>query len=379
MSENEVQADQLYRLLVDTVQDYAIYALDSTGHVATWNRGAERLKGWTAKEVIGQHVSRFYLEEDVRAGKCERELEGAIRDGRFEDEGWRVRKDGSLFWANVVITTLRGRDGEVVGFAKVTRDLTNQKKAEAERIGLAQAEEAVRLRDEFLSIASHELRTPLTGLNLQVHGLSELSDKLDPKILQKVKRIERSCERLRTLADALLDVSRIATGRFSLRPTPGDLVAAVQEVVDHFSEQAAESRSPLTLEKRIDAAPGEWDMLRIEQAVTNVIENALKYGGGKPVRVTLDGGGGEVTIVVDDEGMGIPEDDMVRIFDRFERAASARHYGGLGLGLYVTRQILMAHGGSVSAENRAGGGARFTMRLPRTGIEPASPKPSPPV
>ena len=357
---------ELFRLLLDSVQDYAIFVLDRAGRVATWNRAAQNIKGYSAQEILGQHFSRFYTEDDVRSGKCERELELAIREGRFQDEGWRVRKDGSRFWANVIITPIRDDAGKVIGFAKVTRDLTEQRNAEEERIRLAQTQEAVRLRDEFLSIASHELRTPLTALHLQVHSLNEAIPSLDPKIANKVRRIERSSVRLQALIDVLLDVSRIATGRFSMKKGSGELVATIQDLVDRFAEQAAEASCEVTLEKRVESAPGEWDMLRIEQALTNVLENALKYGAGAPVRVTVDGSPSVVTIVVEDGGPGIPEQDRERIFQRFERASSVRHYGGFGLGLYVSREILAAHGGTIAAENRQGGGARFTMRIPTT-------------
>ncbi len=132
------RSEERFRLLVETVKDYAIFMLDPQGRVATWNVGAQRIKGYDASEIVGQHFSRFYPEEDVRGGKCELELEGAARDGRFEDEGWRIRKDGSRFWANVVITALRERNGELVGFAKVTRDLTERRAAEQERLRLGQ-------------------------------------------------------------------------------------------------------------------------------------------------------------------------------------------------------------------------------------------------
>jgi PAS domain S-box-containing protein len=357
---------ELFRLLLDSVQDYAIFVLDRAGRVATWNRAAQNIKGYSAQEILGQHFSRFYTEDDVRSGKCERGLELATREGRFHDEGWRVRKDGSRFWASVIITPIRDDAGTVIGFAKVTRDLTEQRKAEEERIRLAQTQEAVRLRDEFLSIASHELRTPLTALHLQVNSLNEAIPSLDPKIANKVLRIQRSSVRLQALIDVLLDVSRIATGRFSMKKGSGELVATIQDMVDRFAEQAADASCEITLEKLVESAPGEWDMLRIEQALTNVLENALKYGAGKPVRVTVDGSPSAVTIVVEDEGPGIPEQDRERIFQRFERASSMRHYGGFGLGLYVSREILAAHGGTIAVENRHGGGARFTMRLPTT-------------
>jgi PAS domain S-box-containing protein len=361
---NDVAAS--FQLLVESVEDYAIFVLDPTGHVATWNRGAERIKGYRADEILGQHFSRFYPEEDVRAGKCERELEGATRNGRFEDEGWRLRKDGSRFWANVVITALRDARGELVGFAKVTRDLTAQRAAELERIRLAQAEEAIRLRDEFLSIASHELRTPLTALNLQVESLLMAGRTLDAKVTGKLQRIERTGHRLKSLVALMLDASRIATGRFNLNPVRADLVATTREVIDRFAEHAADAGCTVTLDTRVESIAGAWDVVRLEQALTNVLENAFKYAPGTPVHVNIEATDRFATVTVDDEGPGIPAAALGRIFERFERAAPKLNYGGLGLGLYVAREILAAHGGAISAENRPSHGARFTLRLPIT-------------
>ncbi len=144
------QGEQIFRLLVESVRDYAIFMLDASGHIMTWNIGAERLKGYAADEIIGQHFSKFYLEDEVRSGKCERELVVASEEGRVEDEGWRVRKDGTRFWASVVITAVHDDSGELVGYAKVTRDLTERVKAEQERVRLAQTEEANRVKDEFI-------------------------------------------------------------------------------------------------------------------------------------------------------------------------------------------------------------------------------------
>src|SRR5262249_25010883 len=149
---------------------YAIFMLDPSGRVASWNTGAERIKQYTANEIIGRHFSLFYPEEDVRAVKPKRLLEIASREGRYEEEGWRLRKDGTRFWASVILTATRDHSGRLRGFAKVTRDLTERKRADDERARLIRTEEAVRLRDEFLSIASHELRTPLTALKLHLQS-----------------------------------------------------------------------------------------------------------------------------------------------------------------------------------------------------------------
>jgi PAS domain S-box-containing protein len=361
-------SDQRFRMMVESVKDYAIFMLDPTGHVVTWNEGAERIKGYRAQEIIGQHFSRFYPEPEASSGKCEEELRIAASEGRFEEEGWRVRKDGTRFWANVVITALRDPSGRLVGFAKVTRDLTQRRRMDDERVLLAQAEESIRLRDEFLSIASHELKTPLTALQLQLQNLQKkLTDEsLSPRITRAV----RSGQRLADLIEALLDVSRIATGRFELRRECFDLGEAARDVVDRLRDTALKEGCSLELEAPTELV-GSWDRLRVEQVLTNLLANALKYGAGQPVQVSVQGVAKEAILAVTDQGPGVPEKDLQRIFGRFERASSMRNYGGLGLGLYVAREIVEAHGGTVSALNLPERGARFEVRLPRLDCPPA--------
>ena len=370
MAQDQLRASEArFRLLVEAVKDYAIFMLDPSGRVMTWNAGAQRIKGYEAREIIGRHFSQFYEEEEIRAGKCERELEGATRDGRFEDEGWRVRKDGTRFWANVVITALRGEDGELVGFAKVTRDLTDRRRLEQDQINLARAEEAIRLRDEFLSLAAHELKTPLTVLQLQLDTLHERVDNSGQRVTTKLQRAAQSSERLANLIESLLDVSRIATGRFALAIDEFDIADSVTRVVEGIRPTADKARCELLLETP-GPIVGAWDRLRLEQALTNLLSNAIKYGAGKPVKVAVRQRGAEVVLDVRDHGPGIPTPDLNRIFERFERATSIRNYGGLGLGLYLIRAIVDAHGGSVTAENVAEGGARFEVTLPlRTSAE----------
>jgi hypothetical protein len=358
-------SEQRFRLLVESVKDYAIFMLDPRGYVMTWNAGAERIKGYRAEEIIGQRFTRFYPEQEVLSGKCDRELVEALREGRYEEEGWRIRKDGSRFWANVIITAIHDSAGRHLGFAKVTRDLTERRKLEEERLRVAQAQEALRLRDEFLSIASHELKTPLTALQLQLHSLRERVDSLDGRMATKLDRAARSSERLVELVEALLDVSRLASGRFELHPQSFELTEAVQEVVERLREAAKHAGCELSL-KLNGALPGTWDRLRIEQVLTNLLSNAIKYAAGAPIEVVLSREGDTAVIEVSDRGPGIPEEALPRIFDRFERAAEMRHYGGLGLGLYVVREIVKAHHGMVTVHNRPGGGACFTVRLPLT-------------
>ncbi|MGE0402743.1 MAG: PAS domain S-box protein [Kofleriaceae bacterium] len=362
--EARMQDAARFRAIVESTRDYAIFALDPTGHVATWNPGAERAKGYRADEIIGKHFSVFYPEELSARGYCERELEMALAEGRFEDEGFRVRKDGTRFWANVVITPLFDRDGTHTGFSKITRDLTERRKWEADRIQLAQANEAVRLRDEFLSIASHELRTPLMALQLQLDLALSNRDALEPKVLSKLDRASRNAMRLSELITALLDVGRISAGKLTLNPISTDLSALVREVLDRLLDAAHAARCEVmaAIEPSI---LGTWDPMRIGQVVSNLLANAFKYAAGTRIEVAVERAGDGALIRVRDHGPGIPIADRERVFARFERASS-RSLGGLGLGLYVAHQIVSAHGGSIRVDEAEGGGAMFIVELPLT-------------
>jgi PAS domain S-box-containing protein len=364
-SDERSQEDLKFRALVENARDYAIFMLDTTGHVASWNEGAQRIKGYTAREIIGKHFSSFYLDEESRTGKCERELETAMIEGRFEEEGWRVRKDGTRFWANVVIAPLRDEHGTHIGFSKITRDLTERRAAELDRLSLVRAQEALRLRDEFLSVASHELRTPLVALQLQLDSLQAQGTNLEAKQLSKIERGRRNATRLADLITTLLDVSRIAEGRLTLNIQTVNLGELVHDVVDRLEESAALAKNLVVTAGGTDLV-GRWDPLRIGQVVSNLLSNAFKYAAGTHVDINVRRDGGEAVICVEDRGPGIAEAQLERIFERFERAASVRNYPGLGLGLFVAREIVIAHGGSIHARNREGGGAAVEVRLPLT-------------
>jgi PAS domain S-box-containing protein len=689
--------DEPFRLLVESVRDYAIFMLSPEGKVTTWNVGAQRIKGYSADEIIGREYALFFPPEDAATGKPARALSIAASEGRYEEEGWRIRKDGSRFWAHVVLTALRGEDGELRGYAKVTRDMTEQRLANearrrseieiaarqaaeqsearlrlseqlyreqheqltivlagvadgitaqaadgqllyandaaahscgypdaealmraplseilemfeahdehgapfdwsklpgrralageespsallrirrrsdnhewwsmltsravkdengvpylavniwrdvsaqrrreresqflaeasdvlsagldadtamekltrlcvprfadwsvvhvlegdslvvvslahgdprrveelrelqrrfpidmkrehgaprvvrtgrselitdvteallaesmrdperlvaarslgiksllvvplrargqtlgaltlayaesnqhydeadlvlAEELGrraalaldnarlYGAAQEAVRARDEFLSIAGHELKTPLAALLLQLGGMLRLHARGDPPNAERAhERLQKSvsqAQRLDKLIDQLLDVSRITSGRLRIEREVFDLGELTEEVVARFAEEAHDSGTDV----RLDAGGelrGCWDRLRLDQVLTNLISNAIKYGAGKPITITLAGTQSGVSLAVRDQGIGIPQEHQARIFGRFERAVSERYYGGFGLGLWITRQIVEAHGGTIRLTSQAGAGATFTVELP---------------
>jgi signal transduction histidine kinase len=223
----------------------------------------------------------------------------------------------------------------------------------------------VRARDEFLSIASHELRTPLSALMLQLGGLERtLHNPGDERTAKKTSAALRHTYRLAKLVDSLLDVSRLAQGRLTLNVEDCDLGDLVHEVAERLAEEARHAGCAFTLEA-LPGVRGPWDRLRVEQVVTNLLGNALKYGAGHPIEIAVAAHDGVATMTVRDHGIGIAADDLRRIFGRFERAAPARHYGGLGLGLYIAREIVTAHGGTIRASSSPGDGAVFTVELPR--------------
>jgi PAS domain S-box-containing protein len=362
------RSEERFRLIVETVGDYAIFMLDPKGVVSTWNRGAERINGYRAEEIIGQHFSRFYPEEDVRAGKCDMELRVATETGRFEDEGWRIRKDATRIWANVIITALRDpKTQKLIGFVKVTRDLTERKNAEEQRVELARAREAVRLRDEFISIASHELRTPLSTLRIQSDGIARALRKggLEPdRLVGKVEMVRAQVTRLERLVTSLLDVSRIEVGRLVLDTKEMDLAELVRDTVHDLGDELERAGCTLT----VDASHpiiGVWDRNRLDQVLTNLLTNAAKYGGGKPIEVTLESDDERARFSVRDRGIGIDPEHHQRIFERFERAVDNKHFGGIGLGLWLSNQIVQLHGGQIHVDSQLGAGSTFTVELPR--------------
>jgi len=356
------RAEERFRLLVERVVDYAIFMLDPDGRISTWNVGGERIYGYLAPEIVGSHVSRLHPAPTARP-PWEEELDRAEREGRFESEGWRVRKDGSQFRADVVVSAIRSDGGVLLGFSKVTRDLSDQLRLEEQRLEAVRTQEALRMRDEFLSVASHELRTPLTSLQLDMHALSRVLADAPPEIRRRLERANRGTRRLGNLVETLLDVSRISAGQLALRREAFDMSEMVVDVAGRLSAQAAQSANRIVTSVE-GAVEGSWDRLRVEQVLTNLITNALRYAPASTVEVGVKREGDACVLTVSDDGPGIEEQLLSRLFERFTHGAQARRIGGMGLGLFISRQAVAAHGGSIVAENRPGGGAIFTVRLP---------------
>jgi PAS domain S-box-containing protein len=354
------QSEERLRLMVESVRDYAIFMLDPGGYIVSWNAGAERIKGYRPGEIIGKHFTIFYLPEDLARGLPQHELEVAARTGRYEEEGWRLRKDGTRFWANVVITAVHDGTGELRGYAKVTRDLT-------ERERLQTLERETRQTTEFLAMLGHELRNPLAPIRNAVEIIrAQESD--DPRVQRARDTIDRQVSHLSRLVDDLLDMSRITSGKVVLHKEPLDLAEVVSRAVEATRAAVDERNHTLTLTLPHDPLRVDGDATRLAQVAMNLIHNAAKYTPeGGQVWVSLRREDKQAVLSVRDNGIGIPADLAPRVFDLFVQGERAldRADGGLGIGLTLVRKLLDSHGGTVEVKSAGPGqGSEFVVRLP---------------
>jgi PAS domain S-box-containing protein len=387
------QSEERFRLLVEGVRDYAIFMLDTGGHIVSWNSGAQLIKGYTAAEIIGRHFSIFYPPEDLRDGKPERELRIATAEGRYEEEGWRLRKDGSRFWANILITAILDHQGELRGFGKVTRDMTERKLAQEQREQLherelqllherevrAQMEAAVQMRDTFLTILSHELRTPLTSLLGNAQLLlrrAQREGSLAERDRRSIQVILDQAARLNEMMSLQLDISRLNSGQLHIARAPLDVAALARQIVVEFLPTVTEHTI-------VYAGPDtpmlvEGDRLRLIQVLQNLVQNAIKYSpAGGAVRVEVERHNGTVEIAVSDEGVGIPQAELPQLFQRFYRASNVdeRAISGLGVGLYIVKELVTLHGGTVDVVTEEGRGSTFRVILPLLDEQVTAPTP----
>ena len=399
-------SEKSFSLLVQSVTDYAILLLDPDGRVTSWNEGAERIKGYKAGEIIGHSFRRFYPPEAVAAGLPERELETAARDGRFEDEDWRVRKDGSRFWANVVVTALRNDAGELLGYAKVTRDLTARREAEnqARKLAVEEAQhaeatrrseelaslnerlrrsndelrsaleaaedsrhaaeeaasamaEAYRQLDQFAYIASHDLKAPLRGIaNLAQWIQDDAADELSSESAEHLRLLQGRVQRMEALIDGILAYSR--AGRVTAVPEKVDTGALVREVIDLVAPPEG-----VTIVVPDDLPTLETELLPLQQVFMNLIVNAVKYSGATRADATVHIGwrdtGEAIEFFVRDNGPGILPEVRERIFVPFFTTKAS----GSGIGLSLSRQILRLHGGTLTVRSTPGVETVFVLRF----------------
>ena len=371
------ESERHFRLLVNGVTDYALYMLDPNGIVTNWNAGGLRIKGYSPEEIIGQHFSRFYSPADQAAGRPARALQLAVENGRYEEEGWRVRKDGTFFWASVVIDPIRDDDNKLLGFAKITRDISERREAQLnlEKIQRQLAEsQKLDALGQLTGGVAHDFNNLLMVITGHVHMLKKIAGN-DAKSLRAIQAIETATQRGASLTRQLLTFAR----RQSVNPQPIDLrdsIHSVREVLDTGLGSA--------VQLRINLDDGIWpvmvDPAELETALVNLIINArdaMPDGGSVSVRasnVHIDNGtrkGDHVAIEVKDTGVGIPPDIMGKVFDPF---FTTKPIGkGTGLGLSQVHGFAHQAGGTVAVASELGKGTTFTVCLPRgqLGIAPA--------
>jgi PAS domain S-box-containing protein len=354
-------SEERFRLLVEGVRDYAIFMLDPQGIVESWNAGAEAIHGYRAEEIVGRNFRAFYTPEGQEARKPEAEMRAALAAGRVEDEGWRVRKDGSLFWANVVLTTVYSADGELRGFAKITRDMS-------ERRRLEELERSSRRMNEFLAMLAHELRNPLAPIRNAV-TIMQLETLTSPVLRNCRDVIDRQLTHVTRLVDDLLDVGRLTTGKITLRKELLRLSDVVARSVETARPLISARRHHFTVEQPDEPVFVHGDMTRLAQVLQNLLVNAAKYTpeGGR-IALSVSTREGFAYLVVRDNGRGLASEHLDAIFQLFtqaDAANSAASESGLGIGLTLARSLTEMHGGTIEAASAGRGrGSTFTVRLP---------------
>lgn len=362
-----------FRSPLEGVKDYAIIIMDAQGIIQTWNAGAQMMKGYQAEEIIGQSFSRFYPPSDIEAGKFRMLLNKAAQAGRVADEGWRIRKDGSRFWAYTVLTALYNEAGTVRGYAKITSDITERKRVEEELHqalqGLEDAnkrlEELDHLKSLSISVASHEVRSPLTAIKSYIDNLLEgVAGVLPDQVIHYLTRIRYNTDRVIRLTNMLLDLSRIEVGEMPLDLDDVSIPQVVTDVLRDFEPVAKSKAITIQAVDLIDV-PVRADRHRLEQVLHNLMHNALKFTpkSGDVVIQSHMTDDQQVTITVADTGCGIPPGHQEKVFQKFHRAPSPVQEG-VGLGLAITKSLVELHGGRIWVESAPGRGSKFSFTLP---------------
>jgi len=377
---NNLSYESFSRLVAD-VADYAIFLLDAEGHVASWNNGAERIKGYKADEIIGKHFSAFYPATGIGKHRPGRALALAAKDGRFGEEAWRIRKGGSRFWASVTITTLRNPEGKVAGFLKITRDLSDRRKMEALQEANRQKSEFVALLEKrvhertaqltdsnaqleaFAYTVSHDLKAPLRGIQGFSQALLEdYKDILDERGRDYLQRIGNGILRMQTLIENLLEHSQLS--RVEFRLTTVDLGSALQEALKLLEGEIRTTSAKISVRGKMPAVVAQPSAL--VQSIQNLLSNAMKFtksGRAPRIQVFAENIGDRTRLYVQDRGIGIEERHFDRIFEVFERLHGQESFSGTGIGLAIVKKAIERMGGKCGVDSKVGSGSRFWIEL----------------
>ncbi|MFA6455471.1 MAG: PAS domain S-box protein [Bacteroidota bacterium] len=357
------ESEEVFRLLVEAVEDYAIIMLDTEGRVISWNVGAERIKGYRAEEIIGQHFSCFYPNEEIEHDKPNQELRAAAAEGHFENEGYRIRKDGKKFWANVVITALRDDDNKLKGFSKITRDITERKRADdLLQKAFHDLERSNKDLEQFAYVASHDLQEPLRMVSSFTQLLERrYKDKLDKDAQDFIAFAVDGANRMQRLINDLLEYSRLTTRGKEF--TTVDTNSVLAQVFANLQAKIDETHAIITKDDLPVIVADESQMIRILQ---NLIDNALKFkhDSAPIIHLSAHVEGGFYIFSVRDNGIGIDQQYADKVFQIFQRLNNSKEYPGTGIGLAMCKRVIERHGGKIWFESELEKGTTFFFTIP---------------
>ena len=371
------QSEERYRALVEQIIDYEICMLDEKGRIISWNEGAQKMKGYTSEEIIGKYFTIFYPQQDILNGKPAHELEIARQEGKYEEEGWRLRKDGSRFWASVVITAVYNSEGFLLGYSKVTRDLTEKK--EAEKALRESSERYRRIADElqitneelsaaneeleqFTSIVSHDLQEPVRTIKsfLQLIEM-RLNDGQINDLKTYISKSINAANRMRELIQNLLQYSQV--GKIEVLKEKVNVKELLSEATQNLKTAIEKSRAQISIKTDVDTVEG--DRVQLVQLIQNLLSNALKFTNADQPKIKIEGfrENGHAKFAVTDNGIGIAPNDLNKVFEIFRRLNTKKEYPGTGIGLAICKKIVDRHGGRIWPESKPGAGTTFYFTL----------------
>ena len=364
-SEDELRkSNAKFDMLVNNIKDFAIFMIDNKGKILNCYSGASKMKGYADNDVIGKPISLFYTEGDIKNGVPEHNLQKAAANGFYEEEGWRVKKDGTMFWADVVITAIYDNEGEVIGFTKVTRDYTLHKKAEDElRNALELAKELNAMKSNFVTMASHEFRTPLTSILTSAILLEQYKNTDEQaKRERHTKKIRASVATLTSILEEFLSLEKIEYGKVQVKVQKfnlKDLTAAICEDAKYNPKPGQSIAYHHSGKEEVNLDPGF-----MRHIITNLTSNALKYAPENAhVEVITRVLNSKISICVKDNGIGIPAEDQKHLFERFFRASNAGNIQGTGLGLHITKRYVDMMNGTITVKSEPGKGSEFVVEV----------------